>query len=129
MGILANNKLAAWGLNARGQLGDGTTVNKSSPVVIGAESWSSITAGVNTAIGVNSSGALFTWGDNQYGQLAQGTTISRSSPIQVGIGTSWWKGAASDTGAFGTAIYVTKSGTIVSAGYNNTGAMGDNTIT
>lgn len=38
--------LWAWGRNLKGQLGDGTTVNKSSPVQIGADNkWVSIAAG------------------------------------------------------------------------------------
>jgi alpha-tubulin suppressor-like RCC1 family protein len=70
---------------------------------------------------------LWSWGDNQYGQLAQGSTISRSSPVQVGTLFTWWRAALSDTGPFGTAIMISKSGTLLSAGYNNTGAMGDGT--
>ena len=129
IGVLANGKIAAWGLNIRGQLGDGTTLNKSSPVVIGASSWSFATAGVNTAMAISTDGALWSWGDNQYGQLAQGSTISRSSPVQVGTLFTWWRAALSDTGPFGTAIMISKSGTLLSAGYNNTGAMGDGTTT
>jgi alpha-tubulin suppressor-like RCC1 family protein len=127
VGLLANNKLAAWGLNSSGQLGDGTTLNKSSPVVIGSESWSFATAGVNTAQAVHANGALFSWGNNVFGQLGIGLTTNRSSPTQVGTSPTFWKSALSDTGPFGLSIMISKSGTIVSAGYNNNGAMGDGT--
>jgi hypothetical protein len=36
--------LFTWGYNLSGQLGDGTLVNKSSPVQIGSLSWSKVTA-------------------------------------------------------------------------------------
>jgi hypothetical protein len=46
--------LYAWGLNSSGQLGDGTVVNKSSPVKIGTSSWTvvSATSGSNDSFAI-----------------------------------------------------------------------------
>jgi alpha-tubulin suppressor-like RCC1 family protein len=43
-----------WGKNAYGQLGDGTTVNKSSPIQVGSSTnWSKIGAGENFTVAIS----------------------------------------------------------------------------
>ncbi len=67
-----------------GQLGDGTTVNKSAPVQVGSGStWVSISAGYNHTFGLKSDGTLWAWGYNYYGEVGDGTTVNKSSPVQV----------------------------------------------
>jgi len=100
--------LQAWGLNTSGQLGDSTVVTKSSPIavgtsiptilsapaIIGASSWTSVSAGGSHSTAIRTDGGLFAWGLNTNGQLgltninATGDIVSRSSPVQVG--TSSW---------------------------------------
>jgi alpha-tubulin suppressor-like RCC1 family protein len=82
--------LWAWGLNDNGQLGDGTVVNRSSPVQIGAlTTWTKIAAGLAHSAAVRSDGTLWSWGANSAGQLGHNNTTNRSSPVQVGILTTW----------------------------------------
>jgi alpha-tubulin suppressor-like RCC1 family protein len=83
-------ELFAWGLNNAGQLGNSSTINRSSPVqVTGAGiSWSQVSAGGSFTLGVTSLGALYAWGLNSANQLGNSATINRSSPSQ--IGTSSW---------------------------------------
>ena len=52
--IKTDGTLWSWGYNvSNGQLGDGTTVSKSSPVQIGtATNWSSIAAGTTHTVGI-----------------------------------------------------------------------------
>ena len=83
--IRSDGGLFTWGLNNRGQLGDGTIVNKSSPVQIGSSSWTAVAAGSYHNLAIRSDGGLFAWGySGTRGVIGDGTTTNRSSPVQVG---------------------------------------------
>ena len=81
--------LWAWGRNQYGQLGDGTTTQRTSPVKIGTSTWKAIAAGYYHSLGILSDDTLWAWGNNSYGQLGDGTTTQRTPPVK--IGTSTWK--------------------------------------
>jgi alpha-tubulin suppressor-like RCC1 family protein len=91
--IKTDGTLWMWGLNTSGELGDGTTTRKSSPVqtVAGGNNWKFVsTQGKQATRAIKTDGTLWTWGLNDYGQLGDGTTTSRSSPVQtVAAGTNW----------------------------------------
>lgn len=76
-----------------GQLGDGTTINRSSPVVVdGTLRFSSVGIGYSHGCGVTTSGKLLCWGNNDYGQLGDGTTDSRLTAAKVdGVSTGFIK--------------------------------------
>lgn len=69
----------ASGYNQKGQLGDGTTINKlEEPVkVIGLENVMAISAGWQHSLALKSDGTIWTWGGNDYGQLGDGTLNGR----------------------------------------------------
>ena len=81
--------LYAWGYNGPGQLGDGTTTNKSSPVQIAGTTWSQAAGGYYHTVAVKTDGTLWVWGRNQYGKLGDGTIVDKTSPVQISGG--WWK--------------------------------------
>lgn len=72
-----------WGDNSRGQIGDGTTLDRTSPTkVTGLGEVTSIVVSWESVCAI-SDGALFCWGDNDSGQLGDGTTEQRSTPTRV----------------------------------------------
>jgi alpha-tubulin suppressor-like RCC1 family protein len=74
----------AWGLNGSGQLGDGSTVNRSTPVpVSGLTDVVAVAAGVGHSLALRTDGTVWAWGSNIYGQLGLGDTSDRLAPVQV----------------------------------------------
>jgi alpha-tubulin suppressor-like RCC1 family protein len=74
----------AWGYNGYGQLGDGTMVDRYSPLVVTGMSSgaTAVAAGTYHSMAIKN-GGLYTWGSNQYGELGDGTLISRSTPEAI----------------------------------------------
>jgi alpha-tubulin suppressor-like RCC1 family protein len=82
-----------WGDNAKGQLGNGTTINSAIPsLVVGGIHFGSLSAGDAHSCGVVTSnppgnppsgGAAYCWGDNAKGQLGNSWSASSSIPVNV----------------------------------------------
>ena len=126
--LKTDGTLWTWGSNANGRLGDGTITNRSSPVqtVTGGTNWKQVTCGNRHTAAIKTDGTLWTWGPNNNGKLGDNTVTDRSSPVQtVAGGTNWSQvsGGYHHTGAVKT------DGTLWTWGFNNTGQLGDNTIT
>ncbi|MBZ0219539.1 MAG: chitobiase/beta-hexosaminidase C-terminal domain-containing protein [Candidatus Methylomirabilis sp.] len=124
--IKSDGTLWAWGYNEQGQLGDGTTINKTSPVQIGTDNdWASVATGDNHTIALKSDGTLWAWGLNYYGQLGDGTTTDKYAPVQIGAGNNW----ASVAAGSGHTIALKSDGTLWAWGLNGNGQLGDGTTT
>ncbi|NDD92071.1 hypothetical protein EBZ37_08305, partial [bacterium] len=74
--------LKCWGSNASGQLGDGTTETRTSPVGIDVNTlYNSISAGAAHTCGITQSGALKCWGYDETGLLGRGLPFLWPSAI------------------------------------------------
>lgn len=71
----------AWGWNATGQLGDGTTVDRHEPVRVRYTGVAGIAAGPLHSLAVYRDGTVMAWGWNGLGQLGDGTTTDRLEPV------------------------------------------------
>ena len=130
--IKADGTLWMWGENTYyggsngGQLGDNTTIRKSSPIQTISEgtNWSSVACGSMHTAAVKNDGTLWVWGVNFDRQLGDNTSTSKSSPIQTIAGGSDWSFVA--CGNYHTAAIKT-DGTLWLWGGNGGGRLGDNT--
>jgi hypothetical protein len=130
--IRSNGTIWSWGYNCCGSLGDGTTINRSSPVSVvgGFTDWCQVTAGImrgsstpSFSLAIRSNGTLWSWGNNVFGQLGDGTYVSRNSPVSViGGFTDWCQVSAGYH-----SLALRSNGTLWSWGYNEFGALGDGT--
>lgn len=120
-----NSEGWAIGSNFYGQLGDGTTVNKSSPVSVLNSSrvpWKSITTGFNHVAAIRVDGTAWCWGEGAAGKLGNGSTLNRSSPVSV-VGGLLWRSIA---GAGAATHGVGQNGSWYSWGGGALGALGSN---
>ena len=87
-----------WGANGRGQLGDGTTIQRTSPVLV-SDLGTNVVQLSGGDIGgpggdihfcaVRGDGTAYCWGSNVQGELGDGSKVQRSKPVQVAaLGTS-----------------------------------------
>ena len=76
----------AWGGNGWGQLGDGTTTERHTPVRVKKPAdftYLLVSAGGRYSLALGSDGNAYAWGYNYYGQLGDGTTTDQHTPVRV----------------------------------------------
>lgn len=83
--LLQDGTVRAWGVNATGQLGDGTkeAIRDTAVVVTGLSKVAAITVGIGHACALIEGGTVMCWGVNEAGQLGDGTQEERLVPVAV----------------------------------------------
>ncbi|GIE34140.1 chromosome condensation regulator RCC1 [Actinoplanes italicus] len=82
-GLGSNATTYCWGQNAEGQVGDGTTTNRLSPVPVnapGGVTFTQIAAGHNHTCAIGSDSKVYCWGLGQNGAMGNGGTSNQSAP-------------------------------------------------
>ena len=114
----------AWGNNASGQLGNGTTVNSNVPVQVTAPGFTGIVAiaatGFSSSYAVDGTGRVWVWGANDAGQLGDGTTTNRATPAKL---TSV-AGVVALAPAGSSVLALVSDGTLRAWGRNSDGQLG-----
>lgn len=117
----------AWGANNHGQLGDGTTTNRSTAVQVLTASGPltgvvAIETGAMHTVALKNDGSVWAWGRNSTGQLGNATTTSQSFAIQVPLPSAALAVAAGD----GHTVALLANRTLMAWGGNAFGQLGDN---
>jgi alpha-tubulin suppressor-like RCC1 family protein len=123
----------SWGSNSSGNLGDGTTIAKSSPVSIKrSSSYSQLYSGNDAAFAIDGyTGMIYSWGAGAgYGALGDGAATNRSSPVSIKRSASYCcLGATNYQGVPFVLAVDGSDGSVWSWGRNLYGNLGDNTLT
>jgi hypothetical protein len=127
LAVRSDGTLWAWGRNTYGQLGDGTTKWRPTPVPVpGLTGVVSVAASWYHSMAVKSDGTLRAWGWALYGRLGDGTsdTSIRTTPQLVNLpGGVVAMNAGSDH-----SMAVKSDGTLWTWGWNVHGQLGDGTM-
>jgi alpha-tubulin suppressor-like RCC1 family protein len=84
LALRSDGTVWAWGSNEDGQLGDGTTTNRSTPVqVSGLSNVTAVAAGASHSLALRGDGTVWAWGGRNFGQLGDGMTAVIAVPTRV----------------------------------------------
>jgi alpha-tubulin suppressor-like RCC1 family protein len=124
--IRPGGSLWGMGLNGVGQLGDGTTTERQSPVEIEFSNVVAVAAGSDHSLFIEADGSLWAMGDNGDGQLGDGTTdggnyftnlpeeVVSSNVVAVAAGAAH-------------SLFIKSDGSLWAMGNNEYGQLGDGT--
>ena len=108
-GLAAGGSAWCWGSNAAGQLGDGTTTDRSSPVEVwGGRQFAGISTGGSHTCAVTHSGEAYCWGSSFEGQIGDGNGVDSPLPVPVD-GSPGLSGVVSGGGYFTCGLDLTAS--------------------
>jgi len=123
--FLCNNNIGmSCGNGNKGQLGDGTTIDKSIPVQVNSpDDITAISGGGAHSLFLKNDGTVWACGMNYDGQLGDGTNVDKSTSIQV----SSLSGITAISGGYLHSIFLKNDGTVWVCGFNDFGQLGDGT--
>lgn len=87
------NEVFCWGDNSNGQLGDGTTVDQSSPVLIDTtsagitNSFLHVSVGMDQTCAIHETGKVYCWGIGTSGGLGNASTSNSLVPVEIDMST------------------------------------------
>ncbi|MGE5704247.1 MAG: Ig-like domain-containing protein, partial [Clostridia bacterium] len=136
--LQTNGEAWGWGYNGSGQLGDGTTTNRSVPVQVKdpidntkqLKDVKKIQLSSSHVAAMKNDGTLWTWGLNAWGQLGIGSKgTNKLIPVQVvgPEGNGSFSDAAAVAAGYSHTTAVKQDGTIWTWGSNQSGQLGNGT--
>ena len=125
--LLKDGSVKCWGSGATGDLGDGSTSDRSAPVAVsGLSGVVQIALGQVFSCALTAAGSVSCWGYNTDGELGNGTTTNSDVPVGVSGLSS---GVVAIVGGDISACALLQSGQVDCWGGNVTGQLGDGTTT
>jgi alpha-tubulin suppressor-like RCC1 family protein len=113
----------SWGYSSNGELGNGTTDPRDTPVRVDLKGIVAMDAGCYHVLAVKKDGSVRAWGSNGSGELGDNTTDQRESPVRV-HGLDNVKAVAAGCAH---SLALMKNGTVRAWGDNSYGELGDGT--
>jgi RNA polymerase sigma factor (sigma-70 family) len=102
LAIKADGSLWGWGANLSYELGDGTKMQRLTPVPVApGHNWKQASIGGYASLAIENDGTLWAWGNNYDGPLGLGTLKKCPTATQVGTSTNWakvWSGGIQTIG-------------------------------
>ncbi len=81
--ITAGGAVWAWGINDRGQLGDGTTNDSATPVRVISSGVKQVASGDSTVYALMEDGSVRAWGQASHGAIGNGATSNQLTPVEI----------------------------------------------
>ncbi len=125
--VADSDKLYAWGLNDKGQIGIGVggglygvPMRIQNPLYV--TSWKWVSAGADHCEALASDGRLFAWGDNTQGELGVGNTgfLITPQPVQFPTGVTSWADVAAGPGY---TMMISQNGILFGCGMDSLGSF------
>ncbi|MGI6612334.1 MAG: IPT/TIG domain-containing protein [Candidatus Nanosyncoccaceae bacterium] len=133
--LAGDNNVYCWGDNRYGQLGDGTTGSKASPVLLSqgqrdpSFNISQLSTGAHHACIKDSDNKSYCWGLNTYGQLGDGTLFNKTSPTAVTQGDMPNQDIKQVVAGYRNTYVIGSDDKLYVWGHNERGSVGDGTFT
>ena len=122
--LLTGGAIKCWGDNSAGQLGDGTTTSRTTPVeVSGIKTATSIALGSEHSCAILEGGNVMCWGNGENGELGNDNHDESYIPVEVSRITN---ATSISLGGSHSCALLTDA-TVVCWGYNGNGQLGDGT--
>jgi alpha-tubulin suppressor-like RCC1 family protein len=124
-GVSSDSRAYCWGFGLFGQLGDGTTTDRTTPTAVaGGLHFRQLSAGYDATCGVTTDHRAYCWGGNYRGEVGDGTTDERLAPVAVAGGHQFIQ---VETGLGHTCGVSYPDGRAWCWGLNNEGQLGNGT--
>jgi hypothetical protein len=140
--LVEDGKIYIWGSNDRGQLGDNSTTDRHTPIIVNGEGGTGDLANITAvalggyhSIALAADGSVYTWGENNNGQLGNDNLPTDSdTPVRVLNGMyagTEFLGDNSNNKIVSVALGLIHSvalsadGSVYTWGYNGEGQLGD----
>jgi alpha-tubulin suppressor-like RCC1 family protein len=107
-----------------GQLGDGTTTQRTSPIKVNIDNVAQISGGAFFSLFLKKDGTAWAVGANYIGQLGDGTKTQKTTPIQI---TSLGNDVREVSAGFDHSVFLKKDGSVYTCGLNASGELADET--
>jgi alpha-tubulin suppressor-like RCC1 family protein len=125
LALLKTGSLMAWGNNAAGQLGNGTTTAADVPAAVsGVKGVKAIAVGMAHGLALLENGSVMAWGANDAGQVGNGNV---GSDVESPVAVSGLSGVTAIAAGYFHSLALLNNAKVMAWGWDEYGELGDDT--